>query len=315
LPLSSREPVRGIVSVTRDGGSIPFDDDDIATIVTCIGYAKLAVESTLRYDAEQLAERAVNAERERIARFQQEMLAIVGHDLRTPLEAILIGTELLAADLQHEPACAYVVTRIESSAKRMTRMVDQLLDMTRARLGNGIPLVRRRTRLLPLIKSVIAELALAHTGARFEVVAVADVVGLWDPDRLGQVATNLISNAMQYGPEGGPIIVGVTCKDGLATIAVHNQFRSKPIPPEALSTLFDPYRRGDHPHNARGLGLGLYIVHEIVKAHGGTIDVESLPSGTTFRVVLPDAQPAADMIGRPGPPAASCAITNNTMSR
>lgn len=304
LPLSSREPLRGIVTVTRDGGSGPFDDDDLATIETCIEYAALAVESAMRFDAERSAERAVNAERERTAQFQQEMLGIVGHDLRGPLGAILIGTEMLAAERKNDPADAYVVKRIESCVRRMTRMVDQLLDMTRARLGGGIAVARQRTPLLPLIKSVMEELSLAHTGTPFELVTVAEVVGLWDPDRLGQVVSNLLSNAVQYGLAGAPIIVGVTRAEGAATITVHNQLRGKPIPPETLATLFEPYRRGgDHGQNTTGLGLGLYIVHEIVRAHGGTMDAVSSQSGTTFRVALPEAGgPVAGSAAGPGTP-------------
>jgi len=410
LPLPSRDPpIRGLVTMTRDGASEPFDDDDIATIDTCIEYASLAVESAVRFEAERIgraqmnailtnlpigvvvtdaggklslvnaaarellpgselardlravfrlatwegsdgepiaerdwvllvteacrtealvqlpgeteqvalaisgvslrdgrgrsagnvtliqdvsAEHAVNAERERTAEYQQQMLGIVGHDLRTPLGAILIATEMLVEDTRDDPAAASVVKRITSSARRMTRMVDQLLDMTRARLGNGIPVARSRTQLLPLIRSVMDELALAHGETQFELVAPLEVTGLWDPDRLGQVVSNVMSNAVQYGLKDAPIVVEVTSSEAAATITVHNQNRDQPISPEALATLFEPFRRGhDSEHNGSGLGLGLYIVHEIVRAHGGTMDVESSQSGTTFRVVLPAAGP------------------------
>jgi signal transduction histidine kinase/FixJ family two-component response regulator len=233
------------------------------------------------------AEHAVSAERERTAQFHEQMLGIVGHDLRTPLGAILMGTALLDTHTRSDPAAASVIRRIESSANRMTRMVDQLLDVTRARLGTGIPVVPRSTQLLPLIKAVIEELSLARTRARFELVATSDLRGMWDPDRLGQVISNVMSNAVQYGRVGSPIVIEVSGSELTATISVHNVNRDRPIPPERLATLFDPYRRGhDHEHNATGLGLGLYIVHEIVRAHGGTIDVESVESGTTFRIVL-----------------------------
>jgi signal transduction histidine kinase len=286
LPLMSREHLRGIVTVTREGASAPFDDDDLITIKTCIEYASLAVEGAMRFEAERAAELAVNAERERIAHFQQEMLGIVGHDLRAPLAAIRIGTEMLAA--KGDLGAANIVKRIDSSTSRMTRMIDQLLDMTRVRLGGGIPVARQRTPLVPIIKSVMAELSMAHQGTRFELVCDADVVGLWDPDRLGQVASNLLGNAVQYGRQGAPIIVEVTRTERAATMTVHNENRGEPIRADAIATLFDPYHRGDHSErNGNGLGLGLYIVNGIVRAHGGTIDVESIPSGTTFRVVLP----------------------------
>lgn len=281
LPFPSLPPIRGVVTLTRDGGSRPFDADDISTIETCIDYAGLAVENALRFAAE-------TAERERTAQFQQQMLGIVGHDLRNPLSAIVTGTELLGMQTRADPAAASVLKRIAASAHRMTRMVEQLLDVTHARLGGGIPVVRRETPLVPLIQSVIDELSLAFVKTRFELVAPVDITGQWDSDRLGQVVGNLMSNAVHYGLEGAPIVVGVTSAEGSAVITVHNAIRDKPIRPEVLATLFDPYRRGHETRsNSSGLGLGLYIVHEIVRAHGGTIDVESSPSGTTFRVVLP----------------------------
>ena len=156
VPLSSREPRLGRVTLTRDGGSRPFDDGDLATIETCIEYASLAIESAL-------AGHAVEAERQHTAEFQQQMLAIVGHDLRAPLAAILIATEILAADTRDDPPVAAVVKRIETSGRRMTRMVDQLLDMTRARLGGGIALTRCRTQLLPIVRAALDEL---HARAR-----------------------------------------------------------------------------------------------------------------------------------------------------
>ncbi len=421
LPFPSREPLRGIVTVTRDGGAEPFDVDDLATIETCIEYASLAIESALRFDAERIgraqlnavltslpigvivtdasgqlslvnaavrellpgielahdlggvfrlaewssaadwtplagpewelrlaearrtevliqrpgdpaqiaaavsgvplrdgrghsagsvsviqdvsAEHAVNDERERRAQFQQQMLGIVGHDLRTPIGAILMGTELLETSTTIDPADTSVVRRIKSSAHRMNRMVDQLLDVTRARLGDGIPVVAREMQLRPLIRAVMDELALANTKARFELVGTTEVLGVWDPDRLAQVVSNVMGNAVQYGREGAPIVVELIASESEATITVRNQVRDQPIPPGALATLFDPYRRGhDRQHNTSGLGLGLFIVREIVRAHGGTIDVESTPSGTTFRIVLPVTRSVARPSTNPGRP-------------
>ncbi|MBA3395306.1 MAG: response regulator [Deltaproteobacteria bacterium] len=409
LPVGSREILHGVVTVTRDGGSTPFDAQDIATIETCMEYASLAVESAVRFDAERAgrgqldavltslpngiivsdadgvitlanaaahrlfpdvrtgvpladvhrlatwttfegtpitlaawqdfarggrietlirrpydgeqlalavsgvalvdgrglsagsvtvlqditAQYAVNAEREESARFQQQMLGIVGHDLRAPLGAILIGTELLDLDLEAGSPPASVVKRIASSANRMTRMVDQLLDMTRARLGAGIPVVPRKIHLVPLIKTVIDELAAVHH-TPFELVAPMDVTGYWDGDRLAQVVSNLAGNAVQYGLRNAPITVGVARVGSNVTISVHNVIRETPIPHHVIGTLFDPYRRGhDNEHNSTGLGLGLYIVHEIVRAHGGSVDVDSTDSGTTFRVHLPERSPTA----------------------
>jgi sigma-B regulation protein RsbU (phosphoserine phosphatase) len=402
LPFPSREPLRGIVTVTREGGSTPFELEDLATIETCIEYASLAIESAARFDVERIgraqldavltnlptgvivtdahgklslvnaaagklipgieragtlddvfrlatwttsggtsiakpewqllvtqssrteilirlpreiavavagvplrdargastgsviviqdvsAEYAANAERERTTQFQQQMLGIVGHDLRNPIGAILVATELLEMNQQATPADASVIKRIATISHRMSRMVDQLLDVTRARLGDGIPVMRREMELVPLIKSAVDELSLAYPRTQFKLVATSEVAGIWDPDRLGQVVSNVMSNAVHYGQVGAPIVVEVTSSELAATITVHNAIRDQPISREALATLFDPYRRGHHDGtNANGLGLGLYIVHEIVRAHGGTMEVESVASGTTFRVVLP----------------------------
>jgi signal transduction histidine kinase/DNA-binding response OmpR family regulator len=233
------------------------------------------------------AERAITAERERIAEFQHQMLGIVGHDLRNPLSAMLAGIALLDATIQGTPAVK-VVRRLESSTHRMTRIVEQLLDMTRARLGQGIPIEPRDVDLLALVKSTVDEAQLAYPSIRFELVEADEVSGRWDPDRLAQVVSNLLGNAAQYGRKDAPVTVQLDKTDGTVAITVTNALRDKPIPPDQLAVLFDPYRRGrGSEHRRGGLGLGLYIVQQIVQAHGGTIEVVSTTAGTSFCVLLP----------------------------
>jgi sigma-B regulation protein RsbU (phosphoserine phosphatase) len=259
----------GTVTVTPDHDG-PLDDDDLAMIATCIEYAGIAADSAL----------AIRAERERTSQFQEAMLGIVGHDLQGPLGAIIIGTEILEMESK-DPAGAPVVARIGSFARRMTRMVDQLLDLTHARLGGGIPLARRNTRLLPLVRFVLEAQSRAHPKHRFDLVEAADVIGVWDPDRLAQVTSYLLSNAAHYGLEGAPITVAVGQGIGVACMTVHNELRAGlPISTALLATMFEPRRR-------EGVGLDLYLVHEIIRAHGGTITVESSRAGTTFRLTLP----------------------------
>ena len=233
------------------------------------------------------AERAIAVERERIAEFQHQMLGIVGHDLRNPLGAMVAGIALLDATLENTPALQ-VVRRLESSTRRMTRIVEQLLDMTRARLGKGIPMELRDTELLPIVKATIDELTLAFPKTRFELVEAVEIEGRWDPDRLSQVFSNLMGNAAQYGPKEAPVTIRVAKTPTVASITVTNAIRDKPIAPELLSVLFDPYRRGrGSERNHTGLGLGLYIAHEIVQSHHGRIEVESTEAGTSFHVLLP----------------------------
>jgi len=288
LPLSRLTRLVGLVTVTRASGSPALDDDDIAAIASCIEHASLAAESALQLVAERAA---VRDERVRTMQFQQEMLGIVGHDLKAPIGAILLGTELLATGERPEPPP--VVTRIASFANRMTRMVDQLLDLTRVRLGGSIPLSRTRGRLEPIVRSVIAELRVVHPHSSIELTADAEVRGCWDADRVAQVVFDLVGNAVQFGREEAPIQVGVSHAPGAARITVSNEVRDQPMSAELIARLFEPYRRGwDSDHSGTGLGLGLYIAHEIVRAHRGSIAVVSSPSGTIFEVLLPDTEQA-----------------------
>jgi signal transduction histidine kinase len=271
-------PVRGlahgVITLTRDHPSEPFDPRDLAAIETCLEHAGLALEAAIRSEAERAT-----------ARFHEEMLGIVGHDLRNPLAAMAVGIELLRARIA-DPDSERVLGRLESSARRMTAIVDQLLDVTRARLGTGIQVERRALRLQPLITGVLDELRLAYRTTTFEQRGI-DVEGVWDGDRLGQVISNLASNAVQYGKPGGPVTVDLSCNGGVAIIAISNPNRDAPIPPSVLKAIFDPFQRGHGSEHRGGLGLGLYIVREIVGAHGGTIEVASTAAGTTFRVALP----------------------------
>jgi signal transduction histidine kinase len=235
----------------------------------------------------------LRTERERTAQFYRDMLGIVGHDLRSPLAAILIGTEILVSSHKDDPSVGDAVMRIVSFAKRMTRMVDQILDMTRARLGGGIPLALCSTQLSPLLESAICELARTSPSNHVELVGSSEVKGMWDPERLDQVASNLLSNAVRHGREDGPINVVMSQSSGNTRFTVHNEVREGPIPPHVLETLFEPRRRGED-YLGGGLGLGLYLVREIVRAHGGSVGVESSASGTTFEVVLPVSRPATD---------------------
>jgi phosphoserine phosphatase RsbU/P len=233
------------------------------------------------------AERAVSLERERVSRFQEEMVAIVGHDLRSPLGALIAGTDLLHSSGSDYPTLMPVVTRMLSSGHRMTKIIDQLLDVTHARLGKGIPVDLRETSLRTVLESVVGEAALAMPKMSFTLEAPDDVTGAWDADRLAQVFANLAANAGHYGRAGGPITLTLEATESTATVLVQNPVRENPIPPALLAVLFDPFQRGRAGgSNAGGLGLGLYIVREIVYAHGGTIEVSS-DTLTTFRVTLP----------------------------
>jgi sigma-B regulation protein RsbU (phosphoserine phosphatase) len=217
------------------------------------------------------------------------MLAIVGHDLRNPLSAFVTGVEILGQTVPPDSSTGKLVKRLDSSAQRMTRMVEQLLDVTRTRLGTGIPVARRHVELGPLVGGVVEELALAYPNAQLEFSATTEVIAsAWDPDRIAQVISNLISNAIQYGRPDTPIVIELGSTPTAAILSISNQLRGEPIPADQLASLFEPYRRGaDRAQQSGGLGLGLYIVREVVRAHGGTVDATSTVEGTTFCVRLP----------------------------
>jgi signal transduction histidine kinase len=214
--------------------------------------------------------------------------AILSHDLRTPLGAILSGAQLLQVRSDDE-LVQRTAERMLSSGKRMARLVEDLLDLTRARLAGGIPIVRAHTDLGMLVQRVVQEQHGAHPEARIDVTTAGDLTGDWDSERLAQVVSNLLGNALQHGVAGEPVRVRLdgTRADSVM-VAVSN---AGEIAPDVLPRLFDPFRRSvpgsGRPH---GLGLGLYIAQQIVLAHRGSVAVQSRPdTDVTFEVTIPRA--------------------------
>ncbi len=239
-------------------------------------------------------ERAIGAEREQVSRFMQQLLGIVGHDLRNPLGTFVAGVELLRLTHDSGKPIAPVLDRMAASVRRMSRIVDQLLDVTRASLGAGIEIQPATVELVPLLESVVEEVKVMHPSASVALRGTQRIIGHWDPERLAQVVSNIASNAAHYGKPGAPIEIDISTEGELARIGIRNTNRDKPIAPAVLATLFDPHRRGTEGHrNTAGLGLGLYIVKQIVEAHQGTVKASSDEDGTLFTVVLPVGVPTA----------------------
>lgn len=219
---------------------------------------------------------------------RERLLGIVGHDLRTPLNAIGLATEVLLGGGSLVGEDARVVALIARSADRMGRMIHQLLDFTRARFGGELPVERVKTDLDGLSRDIIAELELSSPACVLRYQSLGDCVAECDPDRWCKVVSNLGANAIKYGSPGRPIDVTLHEEGAALVLTVHNE--GPPIAAEALPFLFEPFWRGqaDHSCTAESLGLGLYIVHETIRTHGGTIDVRSTAAdGTTFTVRLP----------------------------
>jgi len=223
------------------------------------------------------------------AEFRERLMGIVSHDLRDPISAILMAVEVLLRRSDMDDTATKTVLRIRSSAKRATRLIEDLLDFTQARLGGGIRITRRASDLHAIVRQVAEELEIAHPDRTIEVIQHGDGQGTWDQDRLTQVVTNLVVNAVRYSPSGTAIRVVTSGEHGEVRVTVHNE--GTPIPPERLSQVFEPMKRAtSEVPTARTVGLGLYIVKHIVEAHRGRVTVESTErNGTTFTVRLPRA--------------------------
>jgi PAS domain S-box-containing protein len=231
--------------------------------------------------ARKAAERTVADARE----LERQLVGIASHDLRNPLNAIVMGTRALAARQLPDDA-RRIIERVQTSAERGTRMIRDLLDLTRARLGFGLVIDPREADLRAIVEQAVDELRAAHPGRELRIVHSGWTGGTFDADRLAQLVGNLVSNALRHGPADLPITVSVSGEADLVWLEVHNQ--GEAIAPERIPSLFRAWERGSHGAGSEGTGLGLYIVDRIADAHGGRVEVRSsVEEGTTFAVILP----------------------------
>jgi len=266
-----------LLGMRKDGSEFPVE----------LTIARIPLEGTLAFTGylRDLTERrrAEAESREREA-FRERFIGILGHDLRSPIQAILGSTYQLKkaalSETEHQS-----LARIGISAQRMSRMIDDLLDLTRGRLGGGIPVSPRTMDLGQTAAQVIEETRAAHPGREIVLEAQGEASGQWDPDRMEQLLSNLTVNAVVHGAPNRPVRIGITATADHVEIAVHNE--GTPIPEGDRERIFDPFRRAA-PESGKGLGLGLYIAREIVRAHGGELSLDSsAEQGTTFRALLP----------------------------
>lgn len=220
--------------------------------------------------------------------FRDQVMGILGHDLRNPLSAIVASAGLLLESPSLSASLLRVVERLERAARRMSEMIATLLDFTQVRGNRRLPLSIAPADLAEVSRAVIDELRIAHRDRTIALRIKGDARGLWDAARMGQVISNLVGNALQHGAPDAPVNVVIEADGDELTLRVHNHGR--PIAPELVPTLFAPFRRGHEkrPEAEPGLGLGLFIAKQIVLAHAGEVRVESTPTaGTSFIVRLP----------------------------
>jgi len=273
VPLVIGGAVTGLLAVTRTPAtSEPEDEEWLLSALA--DQAAVALEKTLLNEA---------------AEFRERLIGIVSHDLRDPISAIAMATDVLLHRGGLDERTTRTIVRIQSSAERAARLIAALLDFTQARLGGGIPVERRPMDLHVVVRQVIEELELNHPGRTIQVTEHGDGAGEWDPDRIAQVVGNLIANALRYSPEASVVRVRLEGTAETIVISVHNE--GPPIPAERLPHVFEPLRRAASAMTTtptRSVGLGLYIVKHIVEAHRGTVSVDSSEeSGTTLTVILP----------------------------
>ncbi|MCY0992929.1 HAMP domain-containing sensor histidine kinase [Nannocystis sp. ILAH1] len=228
------------------------------------------------------------AERERASEFERQLIAIVSHDLRSPLAAILIAAEAVARRGAPDDKTARLLLRIQTGAHRATRLINDLLDYSHERKSGRIPVRPQDVSLRLLVREAIDEAATMFPERIIEYACEDPILARVDPDRIAQVLSNLLTNALKYSPTSTVVRVTtrVSAEAEAVTIEVHNW--GPPIPPERRGSLFEPFQ-GDPSLRARAsLGLGLHISRQIVLAHGGTIDVcSNAEDGTTFTCTLP----------------------------
>ena len=226
------------------------------------------------------------------AELREQFIAVLGHDLRNPLGTIITGAELMLLSLGDEKKLTILAKLVQGSGKRMAALVDDVLDLTRGKMGAGIPLnLQREVNLSAALQQVVGELRSTHAGRDIRYLE-SELGTVWcDAARLGQLCSNLLKNALVYGDANEPVSVSAHVIDGMLELAVTNH--GPGMSADTISHLFEPYWRGSARSPHAGLGLGLFIVGEIARSHGGVMTIESSDEMTTFLFTLPCQQGAA----------------------
>jgi signal transduction histidine kinase len=261
------------------------------------------IQATHMVDVTRFNEAVDQALAESVARYelmvkqsQNMFLAILGHDLRNPLGTVVTGSSFLMQAVDIPPRYVLVATRMFNSAKRMSKLINDLIDFTRTHLGPGIPIRVKQGSVVAVCEEVVNEARTFHPERLIELHVPAKLEAIFDENRIAQVLSNLIGNAIQYGSPDAPVTVSLSSNGDDIVVAVNN--RGKTIAMDKVARIFHPMVRIAADANANSvesdytertsLGIGLYISREIVHAHGGEVSVASnAADGTTFTVTMP----------------------------
>lgn len=253
------------------------------------GYSDVSTRDMTRFNEsidQSLAEAAV-AYSEKANQTRDMFIAILGHDLRSPIAATALAGSFLTKAGVGDEQTHQIGVRVKRSAATMSGMVNDLLELARTQMGDGIPIVRQRCDIMEVCQWSIEDACAAHPYSRFVLETEGDLLGMFDSARLQQVVANLLNNAAQYGERNAPVVIHASGNAPEVTIEVRN--RGKKIPAHSIDRLFESFMQvgGDTSHPRTSLGLGLYIANEIVTAHDGTLSVKSDDDLTVFTARIP----------------------------
>jgi sigma-B regulation protein RsbU (phosphoserine phosphatase) len=276
--------------LTADGEKVPTianatekrdcDDRHLFTRLTLfkavdrLTYERSLVEARAKAEAESKASREA-------ARFREQFIAVLGHDLRNPVAALAAGIGLLERREELSAAGHGILQEMNGSIDRASAMIDDLLDLARGSLGGGLDVDRNSdVQLTPVLEQIVAEIRqIAPTREVEASIRIKEPIRC-DGGRIGQLASNLLSNALTHGAPGQPILFEAATEGDRFVLSVANG--GAPIPPDVIARLFQPFFRGGTRSSRNGLGLGLYIASQIAKAHDGTLEVTSTSAETRF---------------------------------
>lgn len=237
-------------------------------------------------DALERLERSASelADQQQDTTLREQFIAVLGHDLRNPLASIDAGVRRLGKTATDESS-AHIVELVQGSIRRMSALIDNVLDFARGRLGDGVPVrPMEKVALKPVLAQVLNEIVSTFPDRKIDAV-LPDVVTKCDPGRIGQLLSNLLANAITHGDGDGSITVRGAVTGNMLELSVYNP--GNEIPEETRAHLFKPFVRASAMPNQEGLGLGLYIASEIAKSHDGTLTVDSSPAETRFTFRMP----------------------------
>lgn len=260
------------------------------------------IADTTRFNeaVDQLLAESIVSYTNRVDHSREIFLGILGHDLRSPLNAVSMVAGLLEEHGELSGLAKKMASQIAVSVRAMERMITDLLDFTGTRLGARMTVTRQPMDIGMLGQEVIEEIRAVHPSRTFTLESSGDGTGEWDPARLRQLISNLLGNAVQHGSSATPIGLFIDGSGDTVVLGVRNQ--GTPIPRDAMALIFDPLRRnaGDELSRPAGsIGLGLYIAREVASAHGGAINVSSTEKETVFLIRLPRSGDSAPLVQGP----------------